>query len=310
MGTSAQALPTAVFRPIPTPILTRILWQSLRQQQQQQAAPVQPSQPVRRRASLSSSDDDDDSERSRRANFVPITPTGMESRSAYKQKDDLKVLWKGALGNSAVQAMASRDERMAQQLTQIDVSLPSESSRGSFNVSQRLIRSGVQTGVAGSPGGRIQVNQAAERPGAVLLSLSVFVQQLCQGAANRWLPRKQEMDYAGIGLEKQLAAADLSSAQVMPSPPRKIYARPQFELSEPPGLRAARPSSPGFRELHQCRSSGSGQWWRRGAAPPLRPGGRPKKDYLAAWNQCWDSARAAALPEAAPVAENGSGPQS
>jgi hypothetical protein len=182
-------------------------------QQIASAAPARPAGGLFGQGGKVSSDaGGDDSPRNKKlANFVPITPTGMDSRSPYKQRDDLKVLWKGAVANSPVQRLIEKDDRIAQDMAKIDVGLPSEATKGTLSASQRQI-------------------DAIFKPAALDKKVAAQVKQLQTDVVQayyRYLysynkfallrqtvaARKQEVDVASSASEQQRAAADLAQAQ-------------------------------------------------------------------------------------------------
>jgi hypothetical protein len=65
----------------------------------------------------------------------------MEARSPYKLRDDLKVLWKGAMTTGTLGQLLAREPKLSESLNRVDVGLPSESSKGSFSVGPRQIDS-------------------------------------------------------------------------------------------------------------------------------------------------------------------------
>ena len=187
----------------------------------------------------SSADDSSTPTKSKKAaNFVPITPTGMEARSPYKQRDDLKVLLKGALAASPLQKLAVKDERLAQSLGKLDVGLPGDSTKGSFNVSQRQIDSVFKP---------VDVDKRAA--GAVKKMESDLTQTYYRYlyAYNKFAlaqqtvaARKQEMDFAGSASEQQRAAADLAQAQSEADAAKEDMRAAQSELAGTAGAPAAR----------------------------------------------------------------------
>jgi hypothetical protein len=65
----------------------------------------------------------------------------MEARSPYKQRDDIRVLWRAALKESNDAGAIADNKRLLEGLAKIDIGLPTDSSRGSFNVSSRQTES-------------------------------------------------------------------------------------------------------------------------------------------------------------------------
>lgn len=205
-----------------------------------QAAPAAPSRPALFSSGQRSADSGDDTPAPRRknANFVPITPTGMESRSAYKQRDDLKVLWKGALASSSLQSLANRDEKIAASLARVDVGLPTESTKGSFNVSQRQIDAifkptDVDRRIA--PQLKKLESDLSQSYYRYLYAYNKFALAQQTVAA-----RKQEVEVAGTASEQQRAAADLAQAQSEAEAVKEDMRSAQYELSSVAGAQAAR----------------------------------------------------------------------
>jgi hypothetical protein len=186
-------------------------------------------------------DEDDDAPKAKKAaNFVPITPSGMESRSSYKQRDDLKVLWKGVLGNCADIKTICRDDKIAQDLNKIDVALPSgEATKGSISISQRMVD------------GIFKTNNVADK--RILPSVKKAEMDMVQAyyrylysynkfalAQQTVLARKQEAETADSASEAQRAAADLSQAQTEADSTKEDMHSAQSELASLTGAAAAR----------------------------------------------------------------------
>jgi hypothetical protein len=181
---------------------------------------------------------DSSSEERRHIDFVPITPSGMDARSAYKQRDDLKLLWKGALGSSGLQSLAQRDAKIAQELNAVVVGLPSESSRGSLNVSQRQID---------------LIFKAPALDRRIFPEVKKLELDLTQAyyrylyAFNKYAlaqqtvaARKQELDYADDAAEKQRATTDWSAAKNDADAATDDMKSAQYELASAVGPQAAR----------------------------------------------------------------------
>ena len=187
-------------------------------------------------------DDDEDAptKPKKAANFTPITPTGMESRSAYKQRDDLKVLWKGVLGNATDIKAICRDDKVAADLNKIDVSLPSgEAAKGSISVSQRMVDGIFKSNniadkrlVPSVKKAEMDMVQAYYR---YLYSYNKFA--LAQQTV---LARKQEAETADSASESQRAAADLAQAQTEAESTKDDMHSAQSELASLTGAAAAR----------------------------------------------------------------------
>jgi hypothetical protein len=188
----------------------------------------------------SSSDDDDGNggaQERKRANFVPITPTGMEARSAYKQRDDLKALWNGVLKSNAM-SLLMKDEKFASQLGQVDIGLPGETTRGSFSISQRQVDAVFKNNSLDKrilqPVRKVQSDlvQAYYR---YLYSYNKYALAQQTVAA-----RKQEAEVASSDSERQRAAADQSQAQADVDSAKDDMKSAQSELSMIAGPQAAK----------------------------------------------------------------------
>lgn len=172
------------------------------------------------------------------ANFVPITPTGMEARSPYKQRDDLRVLWKGAIGSGSLGAWSQKDPNIAAALSRIDVGLPGESTKGSFSVGPRQVDSVFKRVFVDK---RIQPqlvktqNEMVQSYYRYLYSYNRFALSQQTVAA-----RKQEVEVASSHAEQQRAAADLSQAQSEADSSKEDMRSAQLELAAVAGPQAAR----------------------------------------------------------------------
>ncbi len=188
----------------------------------------------------SKSDDGDDVEKQKKtaAPFLPITPSGMEPRSVYKQRDDLKVLWKGLLASSKDVTAIVTDAKIADQLNKIDVALPAEATKGSFGVPQRTVE------------GIFKANNVDKR---ILPTVHKLETDLVQAyyrylycynkfalAQQTILARKQEAEVAGSPSESQRAAADLAAAQTEAESSKDDMHSAQAELAALTGASAAR----------------------------------------------------------------------
>ncbi|MBS2004303.1 MAG: TolC family protein [Cyanobacteria bacterium SZAS LIN-5] len=187
----------------------------------------------------SSADDDEGGsvQEKRRANFVPITPTGMEARSAYKQRDDLKALWNGVLKSNAM-SLLMKDEKFASQLGQVDIGLPGEATKGSFSISQRQVDAVFKNNSLDKrilqPVRKVQSDlvQAYYR---YLYSYNKYALAQQTVAA-----RKQEAEVASSDSERQRAAADQSQAQSDVDSAKDDMKSAQTELSMIAGPQAAK----------------------------------------------------------------------
>jgi hypothetical protein len=186
-----------------------------------------------------SSDDDDSSSRSKRGgeNFVPITPTGMEARSAYKQRDDLKVLWKGLLSSNNLTGM---EPKVLEQLGKLEVGLPSESTKGNFSINQRQVDSVFKPSVPGID--RRVVPQVRKSQADLVQAYSRYLYTYNKFALAQQTvtARKQEVEVASSNAEQQRAAADLAQAQTELDSTKDDMRSAQIELAQASSPAAAR----------------------------------------------------------------------
>jgi hypothetical protein len=185
----------------------------------------------------SSDDEEGGAQDKKRANFVPITPTGMESRSSYKQRDDLKALWNGVLKSNSM-SLLMKDEKFNSQLGQVDIGLPSETTKGSFAISQRQVDAVFKNSALDKrilqPVRKVQSDlvQAYYR---YLYSYNKYALAQQTVAA-----RKQEAEVASSASEQQRAAADQSQAQADADSAKDDMKSAQSELSMIAGPQAAK----------------------------------------------------------------------
>ncbi len=174
----------------------------------------------------------------RHRDFVPITPTGMEPRSAYKVRDDLKVLWSGAVASSQLGALASRDEKIARSLMRVSVSLPGQSTKGAFNVSAHQVAGifkpvpldkQIQAAVV-----KIE-NDVVQSYYRYLYAYDKYALAQQTVAA-----RKEELAVALTSAEKQRAAADLAQAKSQAGSAREDMRAAEYELASVAGAAGAR----------------------------------------------------------------------
>ncbi len=146
-----------------------------------------------------------------KADFVPITPTGMESRSPYKQRDDLRALWKGTVKESENLGALSDNKRLMDELASLEIGLPAESSRGNFNITPRQIETVFKSS---SIDRRIftEVRQSqTEVVQAYYRYLSTYNKYAL--AEQTVAARQQQVDLSDSDSERQRAAADLAQAK-------------------------------------------------------------------------------------------------
>lgn len=235
-------------------------------------APPQAAAPQRAKGSLfgggggsssGSDDSDDDSARSKKKDkpIQVITPTGMESRSPYKQRDDLRILWKGAMASSL--AGLTREDKFAEGLSKVDISLPTESSKGSLSVAQRqadaLFKNGaIDKKIFGAvKKSQTDLTQAYYR---FLYAYNKFFLTQQQVAA-----RKQELDLAESQAEKQRATVDLAQSQQEADASKEDLRSSQSDLASIVGAQAARSViqrvsgvSPSLESLASADPAGAG----------------------------------------------------
>jgi hypothetical protein len=175
-------------------------------------------------------------EEKKRPNLVVITPTGMDARSPYKQRDDLKVLMKGAFTVAPMPEI--RDPKTQLVLAKADVGLPAESTKGNISLNAR------------------QMNALFKNPPIdrrILPSVLKVEQDVAQAyyrylyAYNKFMltqqqvaARKQEMEVAETSAEKQRAAADLATAQNDAEASKEDLRSAQTDLAAASGAQAAR----------------------------------------------------------------------
>ena len=214
-------------------------------------------------SSSSDRDDDDEPKKKKEKPIQIITPTGMEPRSPYKQRDELRMLWKGALASSL--SGINADSKFAEGLAKIDVSLPGESSKGALSVQQRTIdglfknTAAVDKKVVGVvKKTQSDLVQAYYR---YLYSYNKFylTQQQVQA-------RKQELDYAETTAERQRATVDMAQASQEADASKEDMRSSQNDLAAIVGAQAARTViknvsgvTPSLDSLAQAESAQQGQ---------------------------------------------------
>lgn len=214
-----------------------------------------------------SSDDDDEPKKAKKERPAApiITPTGMEARSPYKQRDELRMLWKGALASSL--ANINADAKFAEGLAKIDVNLPGESSKGALSVQQRTVDNLFKnTGAVDKKiFGAVKKTQTdlVQAYYRYLYSYNKFflTQQQVQA-------RKQELEYAESQAEKQRATVDFAQAQQEADATKEDMRSSQNDLASVVGAAAARtviknvsgvtPSLDSLAQADQGQAQGSG----------------------------------------------------
>ncbi len=191
-------------------------------------------------SSASSDDSDSAPAKKRNQNFVPITPTGMESRSPYKQRDDLKILWKGVLSSSSLLGTMASDGKILEQLGKLEVGLPADATKGSFSLSQRQVDAVFKASVPGVD--RRVVGQVRKLESNLIQSYYRYLYtynkfSLAQQTVGA---RKQEAEVADTQSEQQRATADLSQAQSELDSAKEDMKSSQIELAQSSSAAAAR----------------------------------------------------------------------
>ncbi|HND04369.1 MAG TPA: hypothetical protein PL012_01760, partial [Candidatus Obscuribacter sp.] len=185
----------------------------------------------------SSSQEDEPVER-KKSSFVPIIPRGMDARSPYQQRDDLKVLWKGALAGGAIKNVVSKDGKLTETLSRVDVGLPADATRGSFNVNPR------QVDAIFKPVAMDKKAYATVRRMQSDLVQSyyryLYAYHKFALAQQTLSARKQEVEVAGSDSEKQRAAADVAQSQNDADSAKEDLKAAQMELASTAGTNAAR----------------------------------------------------------------------
>jgi len=174
----------------------------------------------------------------KQADFVPIRPVGMEARSPYKQKDDLKILWNGALNTYQMQRIIGKDEDLDAVLKRIDVGLPPDATKGMFTVPPRRVASIFRPIVSDKkPVEEIRKVQfdLVQAYYRYLYAYHKYALQQQTVAA-----RKQEIEVASSNAEKQRAEADLARAQDAAQSATEDMRSAQEELAAVGGAQAAR----------------------------------------------------------------------
>lgn len=184
-----------------------------------------------------SASEGDDEEKEKKDNFVPIQPTGMPSRSQYKQRDDLKVLWNGALATQQYQNLMDADGDLENKLKQVNVGLPPDSTKGIFSVTPRVVNSVFRP----QDMGKKSTDKVQKLQQELVQSYYryLFEYNKYSLAQQTVAARKQEVDVASSKAEKQRAAADLATAQNEADSAKEDMSTAQYELAANAGARAA-----------------------------------------------------------------------
>lgn len=187
--------------------------------------------------SKKSSSSEDDEEKDKKDNFVPIQPTGMPSRSQYKQRDDLKVLWNGAIATEQYQNLIDADGDLENRLKNVNVGLPPDSTKGIFSVTPRIVTSVFKP----TDLGKKSTDKVQKMQQDLVQSYYRYLYEYNKFALAQQTvaARKQEVDVASSKAEKQRAAADLASAQNEADSAKEDLNTAQYELAANAGARAA-----------------------------------------------------------------------
>ncbi len=188
-------------------------------------------------ARAAKNEDEDEKPKKKDKPIQIITPTGMEAHSPYKQRDELRILWKGALAASL--SSINSDSKFADDIAKIVISLPPEASKGSLSVGQRQVdqifkntNSVDRKIVANLKKVQLDLVQAYYR---YLYAYNKFflTQQQVQA-------RKQELDCAESQVEKQRATVDLAQAQQDAESSKEDMRASQTDLAAVAGANPAR----------------------------------------------------------------------
>lgn len=187
------------------------------------------------------SDDEDDSDskpEKKEPEFVPIRPTGMEARSPYKQKDDLKILWSGALNTYQMQKLMERDKELNFILKKVDVGLPPDSTKGMFTVAPRRVAS-IFRPIASE---RKSIEAVRKVQFDLVQSYYRYLYAYNKYAIQTQTvqARKQEIEVASSRAEKQRAEADMARAQDAAQSATEDMRAAQEELAAVAGAQSAR----------------------------------------------------------------------
>lgn len=209
-------------------------------EQQQRPAGLFGSGHKKARPAEDADEDDEDSAKpeKKETEFVPIRPTGMEARSPYKQKDDIKVLWSGALTTYQMQKLQEREKDLPMILKKVDVGLPPDATKGMFTVAPRRVAS-IFRPIASE---RKSIEQVRKTQFDVVQSYYRYLYAYNKYAIGLQTvqARKQEIEVASSRAEKQRAEADLARAQDAAQSSTEDMRAAQEEMAAVAGAQAAR----------------------------------------------------------------------
>jgi hypothetical protein len=205
-------------------------------------------------------DEEKSEEKQKQMDFVPIRPTGMEARSPYKQRDDIKVLWNGMVETTNFQKLVDIDKGLSSKAKLIAVGLPTEPTKGTFTISPRHLNAvfhPVRLGKKVDEPVRKMQFDLVQSYYRYLFSYNKFAIAQQTVAA-----RKQETEVASSMAEKQRAAADMARAQEAAESAKEDMRESQYELASIAGSSAARTIigkvsgvTPGVNALAQAEST-------------------------------------------------------
>jgi hypothetical protein len=184
-----------------------------------------------------SASEDENNRSMKTRNFVPITPTGMEPRSAYKQRDDLRVLWKGLL---ASETLGTVDPRTLSQLNKLNIGLPAEPTRGGFSINQRQLNTIFKPNIPGIDKKMVEPIHKLQADLVQAYSRYLYAYNKFALAQQTVAARKQEVELADSPSERQKSTADLAQAQTELDSTRDDMRSAQIELAQATSPVAAR----------------------------------------------------------------------
>lgn len=199
-------------------------------------------------------------EKQKQIDFVPIRPTGMDARSPYKQRDDMKTLWNGMVETANFQKLVDVDKDLSKQSKLIAVGLPTEPTKGTFSITPRHLNAVFHPVKLGK-----KVNEPVRKMQFDLVQAYyryLFSFNKYAIAQQTVAARKQEIEVATSMAEKQRATADMARAQDAAESAKEDMRESQYELASVAGASAARTVigrvsgvTPGINALSQADST-------------------------------------------------------
>lgn len=174
-------------------------------------------------------------EEPKKKSLVVITPTGMEPRSPYQQRDDLRMLVKSAFANTSVKEL--REGKVAKALSRLDVHLPAGTSRGNVNLTQRQVDNLFDTQSVDPKASLVIKKIESDTAQSYYRYLAAFNRYTL--TQQQITARKQEMDAADDDSERQRAASDLATAQTDAEAAKEDLDSSQADLASLAGSQAA-----------------------------------------------------------------------